>query len=90
MTPPRPIVLERNKEDQVSEEIKILCAYQAVKEVQHTAGQFLRQLFLVPKKDGSQRPVINLKLLNYFIQKQDGGSKIDQVSTSEKQLDDLN
>ena len=60
----------------MSEEIKKLCAYQAVKEVQHTAGQFLSQLFLVPKKDGSQCPVINLKPLNYLIQKQIEGAKL--------------
>ena len=43
---------------------------QVVKEVETVEGQFVRQIFLVPKKDGSQRPVVNLKPLNHYIKKQ--------------------
>lgn len=53
---------ERNKQKLVSK--------QAIKEVREVPNHFLSQLFLVPKKDGSQRPVINLKPLNLFIKKQ--------------------
>jgi len=41
----------------------------AIKETTPANG-FYSNLFLVPKKDGGQRPVINLKALNQYVQKQ--------------------
>ena len=40
----------------------------AVRKVTPCADQFLSQIFLVAKKDGSYRPVINLRPLNQFMQ----------------------
>ena len=41
----------------------------AIKETTPANGFYLN-LFLVPKKNGGQRPVINLKALNQYVQKQ--------------------
>lgn len=60
------------KEEQVlvSQEVQKLVLKQAIKEVREVPNLFLSQLFLVLKKDGSQRPVVNLKAHNLFINKQ--------------------
>jgi hypothetical protein len=42
----------------------------AVKEVASVQGQFISRMFLVPKKDGSWRPLVNLQNLNLFLQHQ--------------------
>ena len=51
----------------VSTEIQTLIEKQAITMVQPGQGGFVSQIFLVPKKDGGFRPVINLKALNKFI-----------------------
>ena len=38
-----------------------------IKKTQPAQGHFLSNLFLVGKKDGGYRPVINLKMLNQFV-----------------------
>ena len=39
----------------------------AIVQTVHTAGEFLSNIFIRPKKDGSFRPIINLKGLNAFV-----------------------
>ena len=53
----------------VKEEVADLIQKGAIEEINPSEG-FYSNLFLVPKKDGGQRPVINLKALNQFVQKQ--------------------
>jgi len=55
----------------ISEEVTELLQKGAIEEivpVEQTG--FYSNLFLVPKKDGGQRPVINLKALNNFVNKE--------------------
>ena len=53
----------------IIEETQRLCRMRAVQPVTTQQDQFVSQVFLVPKKDGSQRPVVNLRSLNYLIAK---------------------
>ena len=65
-----PPVLHFSKSDstKIDSEIQSLQQKGALKQVQPEADQFLSNLFLVPKRDGTSRPVINLKGLNGFLQ----------------------
>jgi len=54
----------------VEEEVQDLLVRRAVVMAPPCEDQFVSCLFLVQKKDGSHRPVINLKPLNGFVQKQ--------------------
>lgn len=49
-------------------EIQTLINKGAMMKVHPCTCQFLSQIFLVPKKDGSYRPVINLRPLNRHIE----------------------
>ena len=48
-------------------EVKEMLKRGTIRKVQPLKGQFVSKLFPVKKKDGSQRPVINLKQLNAYI-----------------------
>ena len=55
-------------EHQVIEaEIQVLLAKGAVRKVHSQSKQFTSRLFMIPKKDGSLHPVINLKPLNTYM-----------------------
>ena len=60
----------KTEQSLVSGEVEKLLTEWAIKEVEEDPSQFLSELFLGPRKDGSQRPVVNLKQLNHFIRKQ--------------------
>ena len=53
----------------ITDEVEKLIRKQAITLVAPVAGQFLSHVFTVPKKDGSQRLVVNLRPLNHFVQK---------------------
>ncbi len=75
-TPPRPLRLSLQDKAYVREEVASLEDKGAVQKVAPTKGQFLSTVFVVLIKDGSQRPVVNLKPLNQFYSEtalQDGG-----------------
>jgi len=51
----------------ISMEIKELLSKGAIRETTLSPKSFVPQTFLVEKKEGGQRPVINLKALNSFV-----------------------
>ena len=59
---PHPSLLSQNQQKLVSQEISEMISKGAITELQTPPESgFFSTLFLVPKKDGGQRPVINLK-----------------------------
>ena len=66
---PRPINFFDSESAVVQSEIQTLLDKGAIEHVEYTQGEFISTLFLVPKKSGDLRPVINLKSLNFFVQK---------------------
>ena len=67
---PHPIHYTVDQTKLIIQEINELMRKGAISEVENIEGGFYSNLFLVPKKDGGQRPVINLKALNGFVQPQ--------------------
>ena len=65
--PPTPITFDQEKSAALTSEIHKLLQKQAISQVENSPDEFLSPIFLVPKADGSYRPVINLRDLNSHI-----------------------
>lgn len=57
----------KNEISSIRFEIDKLIKKGAIERVAESSGQFLSNIFLVPKPDGSQRFILNLKKLNEFV-----------------------
>ena len=66
---PHPAQFSTEQRQLITEEITELLLKGAIEEVNTPPGYY-SNLFLVPKKDGGQRPVINLISLNEFVRKE--------------------
>ena len=62
-----PCPLSNQHQPAVEEEVQKLLTKGAIKKVEPCPGQFVSRLFLIAKKDGSFRPVVNLRPLNQFM-----------------------
>ena len=65
--PPKPLRHSEAEENLLQEEIQSMITKNAIEETTHKGHGFLSTVFLVPKKDEGQRPVINLKSVNRFV-----------------------
>ena len=67
-SPPNPPHCSLDQTNLIHDKLTKLLQKQAIQLVDQPAETgFLSNIFLVPKKDGGQRPVINLKALNQFV-----------------------
>ena len=65
--PPGNIQLEATKAQALSQAVLDLASKRAITPSTGSQGGYISQIFLVAKSDGSWRPVINLKSLNWWI-----------------------
>ena len=63
---PRIFEMGKSQKELVQAEIETILRKRAISQIDHAQGEFISWLLLVKKKDGGQRPVINLKNLNFF------------------------
>ena len=65
---PNPIAFSDSEKELIQDEINQMLEKCAICEVHQSQCRFLSNLFLVAKKGGGQRPVINLRNLNKYVQ----------------------
>ena len=65
-----PFHLSIDQQLAMSKEIQLMLEKGAIQEVLNPTPGFTSNMFLVPKKDGDWRPIINLKTLNQYVAKQ--------------------
>ena len=66
---PRGVIVSTSEQSLIDEEIQKMLQKGAITEIPQVEAKqgFYSSLFLVPKKDGGMRPVINLKRLNEYV-----------------------
>ena len=64
---PKTFVRNQQEAKIIQEEIDTLLEKEAIEPIPHRQAKFVSNLFLVKKKSGGFRPVINLKSLNQFV-----------------------
>ena len=64
---PNPQVLNHEHSNLVREKVKEMLLKGEIQKVTQCRNQYISNIFLISKKDGGNRPVINLKHLNNFI-----------------------
>lgn len=65
--PPKPRVFSQTVRKALSQELVLLLQKGAIKKVEPIPGEFLSNVFTIPKKEGSLRLVVNLRPLNQFL-----------------------
>lgn len=65
--PPQDFKMSNEEIALVEQEIEKMMRKGAIVEVQPCKGQFVSNIFLRPKNNGTMRPIINLKKLNAFV-----------------------
>ena len=63
---PKVLKLNQEQQKQVDLEVNAMLEKGSISKVCHSKGEFLSSFYLISKKGGGNRPVINLKDLNWF------------------------